>query len=70
MSNDTPVTVHFSCPHCLAVYRAAQERTAEKRPGEFYCGSCGTPIHEWTGFYVFSNWNAVTKSMPNGRRLW
>lgn len=71
MNNETGVTVHFSCSHCLTVYRATQERTTEKCPGGFYCGRCGTPVHEWIGFYVFSNWNPVTKSVPpDGRRLW
>jgi hypothetical protein len=69
MNNDTDVTVHFSCPHCLTVYRATQERTAVGCPGEYYCGKCGAPVHEWIGFYVFSNWNTVAKSVPNGRRL-
>ncbi len=70
MRQEAEIVVHFSCPHCLTVYRAAQERTAEKCPGEFFCVRCGTPVHEWTGFHVFSNWNPVTESVPNGRRLW
>ena len=69
MSNDTPVTVHFSCPHCLTVYRATQERTAEKCAGEFYCGSCHAG--PWMDRVLrFLNWNPVTKSMPIGRRVW
>jgi hypothetical protein len=70
MSNDSRVAVHFSCPNCLTVYCANQERRAQKRNDSFHCRNCGTPIHEWTGLFDFLGWNAVTESVPNGTRLW
>jgi hypothetical protein len=70
MSTYSRVTVHFSCPNCLSVYCAIQERRAEKRYDAFHCDHCGTPVHEWTGLYDFFGWNAVTKSQPSGARLW
>jgi hypothetical protein len=69
MADDARVTVHFSCPHCLMIYRATQERTAENCPGEFYCGRCGTPVHEWIAPYCFSNWNPMSENTSNSSSL-
>ncbi len=69
MSNDAQIVVYFSCALCSTIYRATQERRVEECPGEFYCGSCGSPVHCWAGFYDFLNWKPVTKIVPNGRRL-
>ena len=69
MSNDAQITVYFSCLHCLTVFRATQERKVEECAGEFYCGSCGSPVHCCAGFYDFSSWKPVTKIVPNRGRL-
>ena len=37
--------------------------------GDFYCGSCGAPVHEWTGLYAFCYWKPVTIIRRSGRRL-
>jgi hypothetical protein len=61
MANDSHLIVHFSCPHCATVYAASQEEQPEQCAGNFHCGRCGTPVHEWTGgLYNFSGWKAGT----------
>ena len=55
MANDFHLIVHFSCPHCATIYAASQEEQSEHCSGNFHCGRCGTPVHEWTGgLYNFS----------------
>lgn len=64
MAGDAQITVHFSCPHCLTIYQARQERRAmEDCSREFYCGRCGSPVHDWTGVYNFIEWHPVAKSV-------
>lgn len=70
MSHHTDVTVHFSCPHCLAVFRSLQVHTTDKCLGKYQCSRCDTPVHEWTGFYDFSDWSRVIKSRAKPRRVW
>ena len=61
MANDFHLIVHFSCPHCATIYAASQEEQSEHCSGNFHCGRCGTPVHEWTGgLYNFSRWKAGT----------
>jgi hypothetical protein len=36
-SSDTSITVNFACPHCSAVYGAAQSQSPEDCAGECYC---------------------------------
>ena len=65
MGNDALVIVYFSCPNCLAVYRAAQAPRAEKGYNSFSCKNCGTPVHEWTGLYDFLDWRHVMTAAPD-----
>ena len=62
--------VHFSCPNCLAVYRATQAPRAEKGYNSFSCKNCGTPVHEWTGLYDFLDWRHVLKGDPEAESFW
>src|SRR5258705_2081699 len=55
MTNDFQLIVHFSCPHCAAVYTASQEEQAERRSGDFHCGRCGAPVHECDRHYDYSH---------------
>jgi hypothetical protein len=66
-SSDTGITVYFACPHCSAVYGAAQMQSAENCPGEFYCNACATPVHVWDGAYHFSQWHAAGNQPPRKR---
>jgi hypothetical protein len=71
MVNDPQIIVHFSCQHCLTVYQARQERRGlDDCSGEFYCGRCGSPVHDWTGLYDFSEWHPIANSVPSAKRLW
>jgi hypothetical protein len=70
MKNDAFPIVHFCCPNCALVYAATQEHRAERRGGAFFCGECGSPVHEWTGRYNFINWKPVMKSKAHRRRFW
>jgi hypothetical protein len=62
------VTVVFCCPHCSTAYQAAQQQTAQPCEGEFYCERCGTPVHDWAGFYDFTRWTAVSAARSANRR--
>jgi hypothetical protein len=31
---------------------------------EFYCRRCGSPVHDWTGLYHFTEWQPVAKNVP------
>jgi hypothetical protein len=70
MGHAGQITVHFSCKHCLTIYRAQQGRSTDECSGEFYCGRCGSPVHDWVGLYDFIEWHPITKRRPNARRLW
>ena len=70
MGDGARIMVHFSCPHCVTIYQARQERrTADDCSGDFYCERYGSPVHDWTGFYHFSDWVMAVESSPNRRRL-
>lgn len=60
MTNGTQAIVHFICPHCDMIYVATQKKSPEQLSGDFHCGACGISVHEWTGFYDFSDWKQVT----------
>ena len=73
MTNDFQLIVHFSCPHCTTVYAASQEEQPTHCSGDFHCGRCGAPVHEWTGLYDFSYWKPVTttpRSARTSKRRW
>ena len=57
----------FACPHCHRVYTAKQERKLGRAHGCFRCGACRIPVHEWTGYYDFSDWRP-TLLKPKKRR--
>jgi hypothetical protein len=67
-SCDTGITVYFACPHCSAVYGAAQTHSAEECLGEFYCNACATPVHVWGGDYDFSQWHALSNQTHRKRQ--
>jgi predicted RNA-binding Zn-ribbon protein involved in translation (DUF1610 family) len=46
----------FECPGCGLKYRARKEAMPLVRSGRFDCISCNAAIHEWSGFYDFTNW--------------
>jgi hypothetical protein len=62
-------TVYFCCPLCAMVYSATQEHLAGGGL-VFFCGDCGTPVHEWTGRYNFIKWTPVMKTKGHDRRWW
>ena len=68
MSTDAQLIVHFSCPHCAALYSAIQEQRDGRHPGDFHCRGCGTQVHEWTGLYNFVNWQPVAISRKKRTR--
>jgi hypothetical protein len=69
MSNDLKLIVHFSCPHCATVYTTSQQEQLAPCSGDFHCGMCGAPVHEWAGVYNFADWKPVaTIPGSNGAR--
>ena len=67
MTNNARLIVHFSCPQCVTVYRASQEERPQQCSGHFHCDRCGAPVLEWTGFYDFASWKAVTSGLRQRR---
>lgn len=41
MNNNAWLIVHFSCPHCVTVYRARQEEQPQQCSGHFRCEELG-----------------------------
>jgi hypothetical protein len=56
MTNGAPTTVHFQSHGCDMNYTALQQQQAMKQFGSFDCADCGAIVHEWNGFYDFSDW--------------
>ena len=70
MSNDARLIVHFSCPSCATVYTTRQEEQPGRHPGDFHCRMCGTPVHEWTGLYNFTDWQlTILRRKRTGQRV-
>jgi hypothetical protein len=61
MTNGLLTIVHFACPKCDLIYKAAQElrQENEKRSGRFCCTHCLAEVHVWSGSYDFTEWQAV-----------
>jgi hypothetical protein len=53
------LTVHFACPHCGALFTAAQEH--QPGAGTFECTQFGWLVHEWSGPYNFIDWERASQ---------
>ena len=59
MNKDNEVSVFFICPRCRLPYRATQKQMMVRMSGSFQCAECDRTVHEWSGFYNFSDWQPV-----------
>jgi hypothetical protein len=54
MDDFTTLRIYFICRGCTKVYVAAQ--THKPAPGRYNCEDCGKTVHDWAGYYSFTDW--------------
>jgi hypothetical protein len=54
-----PASVQFICGTCRLPYRATQQQSTEQLSGSFECEECHKPVHEWTGFQDYFDWQPI-----------
>lgn len=59
MNQPRCVTVVFACPRCASAYRAKQK--PDIGFGSFDCWDCGDEIYRWSGRYIYTDWDQLSK---------